>query len=77
MTSDELIRAVARLSTRRPTKVIAGGFFSASMFMLLVESFRGYALPAMLGAVGIATLISLIALGLRWIERRIPKSEGD
>ena len=72
MTLEQIVRSVERLMTRRPPRVIAGSFFSAAMAMVLVGFFRGFPVLGILSAVLGATLVSLIALGLRCLEHRCP-----
>ena len=74
MPSELIRRIVETLLTRTPTRV-NWRFFGVCMFVLLMGSFRGLTAQAELRVVGIATLISLVSLGLRWIEHHIPSQQ--
>jgi hypothetical protein len=64
-----LAKWIARLLVRRPPKVIAASFFSLSAFVILFGYMRGYIFLTLLATAA----ISLVALGLRWIEKRCPE----
>jgi hypothetical protein len=68
-----LAKWIARLLVRRPPKVIAASFFSLSAFVIVFGYMRGYKPSEIFLTLLAAAAMSLVALGLRWIEKRCPE----
>jgi hypothetical protein len=64
-------RAMRRVRLRRRTRVIWCPWFRATLLMDVVGVFRGVSIVTLFCATGIAALIALGALGIRWLEHRL------
>jgi hypothetical protein len=72
MSLETLLQFIERLLTRRPPKVIAGTFFTSGMTVVLIGYLRGSAAVTMFLTILAAAVVSLTAIGLRWVEKRCP-----
>jgi hypothetical protein len=69
------IETVERLLTQRRSPAIAGGFFRTSMILTAFGYFSGYAAALIIAGVLLAASVSLLALGLRYLEHRLSERE--
>lgn len=75
MNLEIVLQFVERLLTRRQPKVIAGTFFTFSMAIVFVGYWRGFPAPTIFLTVLAAAVVSLVAIGLRWLEKRCPEPD--
>jgi hypothetical protein len=73
MSFEALMHTVERIAANRKPQAIAGKFFSCCMSIVVFGVLRGYPMMWIGLAVVVATGVSLIALGLRYLESRCPE----
>lgn len=72
MNVEALIKVLGRVLAKRPARMIAGTFLNLTAVIILVGYLKGYQPGVMFLAILAAGVVSLAALGFRWIERRWP-----
>ena len=70
-----LVHSVERLFTKRAPKAYAGSFFTSGMAIVVIGYLRESQIATMYWTILAAAVVSLLAIGLRWVEQRCPDAD--
>jgi hypothetical protein len=70
---EALVHAIERITSNRRPRAIADTFFRCGMSIVVFGFLKGHPVVGVALAVVVATIVSLVAIGLRYLESRCPE----